>query len=64
VRNMVRAGVDKKVARTISGHKSDAIFDRYNITNDDDLRAAALRTEVYVSALPAESNITAVEQVG
>jgi integrase len=51
-RNMVRAGIDRKVARAISGHETEAGFDRYNITDDEDLRAAALKTEAYVSALP------------
>ena len=43
VRNLRRAGVTQKVAREFSGHKTDAIFDRYNITDFDDLKEAALR---------------------
>ncbi len=64
IRNMVRAGVERTVARTISGHKTEAIFSRYDITSEEDLKDAALKTEAYVSALPSKSKITPLDQVG
>lgn len=41
VRNMIRRGVPQKTAREISGHKTDAVFSRYNIVSEADIRDAA-----------------------
>ena len=43
VRNLRRAGVTQKVAREFSGHKTDNVFDRYNISDFEDLKDAAAK---------------------
>jgi integrase len=43
VRNLERAGVPRSVAMQMVGHKTEAIYRRYAIVNDADLRAAAVK---------------------
>ena len=57
VRNMIRAGVPQSVALRISGHTTAAIFTRYDITSDDDERAALRATQSYVDAQPATATV-------
>jgi integrase len=47
VRNLVRAGVPERVAMLLTGHKTRAVFERYNIVSPGDLRDAARRLDQF-----------------
>jgi integrase len=56
VRNLSQAGTPRHIAKKISGHTTDAVFERYNIVILDDVREAmektATRNKTAVALMP------------
>lgn len=55
-RNLIRAGVDRGTAMSITGHKTESIFERYNITDATDRKDALIKVGQYNSRQAKASN--------
>lgn len=47
IRDMSRSGTPEGIIMRITGHKTRSVFDRYNITSQEDIRQASQRVEKY-----------------
>ncbi len=50
IRNVLRTGLNERVAMEISGHVTRTVFDRYNIVNEGEIRTALQKARAYINA--------------
>lgn len=55
MRDLIHSSVSQSVAMSISGHKTNSMFTRYNITDDKDQRKALLMRQQYLKT--AKQNV-------
>lgn len=60
VRDMIRANVPRSVAKAWSGHKTDAMQERYNITSNDDMKDALRLRRAYLDGQESNSNVVRI----
>ena len=61
-RNMDRAGVPRSVAKQIIGHKTDAMYNRYRIVNEQDIREGMMQAEEYLTRHKSGQNTDTEER--
>ncbi len=57
IKNLMKAGVNEKVAMKISGHKTRDVFDRYHIVDTEDVVEAMRRVQQSVRQVASTTNL-------
>jgi integrase len=57
IKNLMKAGVNEKVAMKISGHKTRDVFDRYHIVDTEDVVEAMRRVQQSVQQVASMTNL-------
>jgi integrase len=61
VRNLIVAGVPQSVAMKITGHRTDSVFRRYAIGDDQQKRDALTKTQQFVSESAQARKVVAIK---
>ena len=56
-RNLNRAGVPETVAMKITGHETCGVFDRYDITSEQDLAKASRKLQALIGTITGTDGV-------
>jgi hypothetical protein len=57
IKNLMKAGVNEKVAMKISDHKTRDVFDRYHIVDESDVVTAMRRVQTFARPKVGEDSV-------
>ena len=58
MRNLERAGISRSVAMKLTGHKTEAVYRRYAIVAESDLREAGTKLAATLGTTPATTSLS------
>jgi integrase len=62
-RHMIRAGVPQSIAMRVTGHETDAMFQRYDITDNRNKLAALEAARIFVAQqAPKPPNVASIQR--
>ncbi len=64
VRNFRKAGLSESEGMAMTGHLTNSIYRRYDIIDEEDLRASMDKVQGYLKAQPKGSKVTPIRKTG
>lgn len=62
VRNFRKAGLSETEAKALSGHRTNSVFERYNIVDEEDLRESMQRVEKHLKREATRPKVVPLKQ--
>jgi hypothetical protein len=62
VTNLTNAGVPRHEAKTVSGHVTDSVFDRYSIGTEQQQRAALRAVSLYTDQVATKCTVVSLRR--
>ena len=64
VRNFRKAGLSENEGMAMSGHKTNSVYRRYDIIDEEDLRESMGRVQEFLKNQPDDSKVASMKRAG